>query len=69
MDKKKAKHYWELAAMNGDVKARYTLGILEGRARNKHRAMKHFIFSARGGYKESLDAVMAGFYGWYNYKR
>ena len=26
---KKAKHYWELAAMNGDVKAHHNLGCLD----------------------------------------
>ena len=26
VDKKKAKYYYELAAMNGDVQARYNLG-------------------------------------------
>ena len=31
-DKKKAKHYWELAAMNGDVNAMYNLGCQEANA-------------------------------------
>jgi len=43
IDKKKAKHYWELAAMKEDVSARNNLGLLEGKAGNHHRAMKHFI--------------------------
>ena len=32
VDKKKAKHYWELAAMDGDVNAMYNLGCQEANA-------------------------------------
>ena len=46
IDKKKAKHYWELAAMGGDVHARNNLGALEGRAGNWELAIKHFLISA-----------------------
>ena len=60
VDKKKAKNYWELAAMNGDVYARHNLGCMEEQAGNHHRA-KHFLLSARAGYKKSLDAVKLGF--------
>jgi len=31
MDKKKAKYYWELAAINGDLNARHNLGCMEGK--------------------------------------
>ena len=34
MDLKKAQYYYELAAIMGDVQARYFLGLLEGRATN-----------------------------------
>ena len=61
VDKKKAKHYWELAAINGNVHARFNLGCEEGQAGNHHRAMKHFILSAIAGDKESLDSVKKGF--------
>ena len=61
IDKKKAKHYWELAAMNGHVIARHHLSVLEGNAGNHQRATKHFILAARAGYKESLDAVKDGY--------
>ena len=61
VDKKKAKHYLELAAMNGDIFARYNLGCLEGQTGNHHRAMKHFLLAARAGYKNSLDVVKDGF--------
>ena len=61
MDKKKAKHYWELAAMNGDLNARYSLGCEEAEAGSHNRAMKHFILSSKAGYKQSLDCVKQGF--------
>lgn len=61
VDKKEAKHFYELAAMNGNVYGRYNLGIVEGQAGNFHRAMKHFILAAKAGHKKSLDAVKLGF--------
>jgi len=61
VDKKKAKHYYELAAMNGSVIARHNLGALEGNAGNNQRAMKHFIISARAGHNLSLDNVKQGY--------
>ena len=60
-DKKKAKHFYELAAMNGDVHARHNLGCVEVDAGNEHRAYKHFILAARAGHKESLHQVKVGF--------
>ena len=61
IDEEKAKHYWELAAMNGNVKARHNLGALEGRTGNSQRAMKHFILAARAGLDEALDTVKLRF--------
>jgi len=61
MDKKKEKHYCELAAMNGDVKARHNLGCLEWKAGNHHRAFNYFLLSARAGHKDSLDVVKQGY--------
>ena len=61
MDEKKAKHYWELAAMKGNVIARYNLGIVEDRANNLTRACKHLILAAKVGHKPSLDALKEGF--------
>ena len=29
VDKKKAKHFWEIAAMNGNVRSRHNLGCME----------------------------------------
>ena len=61
VDKKKARYYWELAAMNGNVHARHNLGCREFEAGNYHRAYKHFILAARAGYKLSLDVVKDGY--------
>ena len=61
VDKKKAKHYYELAAINGSVQARHNLGVDEYEAGNYHRAFKHFIFAASAGYKPSLDNVKQGY--------
>ena len=61
VDKKKAKQYFELAAMKGYVKARYNAGALEGKAGNHHRAFKHFIIAARAGHEESLIMIKEGF--------
>ena len=61
VDKKKAKHYYEIAAMKGDVHARHNLGALESKVGNHQRTYKHMIISARAGYHESLDVVKKGF--------
>ena len=61
VDKKKAIHYWELAAMNGNVLARYNLGCEETDADSELRAFKHFILSARAGFRSSLGFVQIGF--------
>ena len=60
-DEKKAKHYWELAAMMGSVSSRNKLGALDGNAGNRRRAYKHFILSSKAGGKQSLDLVKNGF--------
>ena len=39
VDKKKAKYYYELAAVNGGMQARYNLGCLEGNAGNHLRSI------------------------------
>ena len=57
VDKKKAVHYCELAAMGGDVTARYNLGIKEAKAGNVDRAARHFIIAVRGGYAKSLERI------------
>ena len=61
INKKKAKHYYELAAMNGDVAARNNLGCAESRAGTHKRAFKHFMLAARAGDKLSLENVKQGY--------
>ena len=60
-NEKKAKHYYEIAAMKGDLQARHNLGALEGNAGNVQRALKHMIIAARAGNPPSLDNVKQGF--------
>ena len=57
VDKKKAKHFFELAAINGGVHARNNLAALEAQTGNYYRAMKHYIIAAKAGDKASLDPV------------
>ena len=57
-DEKKAKHFYELAAMKGDVNARHWLGLFE---EEDHRAYKHFMLAAKVGYEISLGKVKEGF--------
>ena len=61
VDKKKANHYFELAAMGGDITARHNLGWDEWEKGNIHRAMRHWVLAARAGDKTSLDNVKKGF--------
>ena len=56
-DEKKAKYYWELAAMGGNVSARYNLGHLEYSAGNMSRALKHWMIAARAGHDKALAAI------------
>jgi len=57
VDKKKALHYYEQAAMRGDESARHYLGYKEGMAGNFDRAVKHYIVAVRSGQNESLEAI------------
>ena len=52
-----AKHYYERAAMGGDVIARNNLGVIEGNAGNIDRAMKHWMISAGAGDGDSLKNI------------
>ena len=45
-DMKKAKHYWELAAIGGNVRARYNLGCLEENTGKMRIALKHYMIVA-----------------------
>ena len=60
-DLKKAKYYWELAAIGGIAMARHNLGCSEWRAGNMNRALKHWMISAAAGYDNSLNAIRGCF--------
>ena len=57
IDEKKANHYYKLAAIGGDVDARYNLGNNELRAGNMNRALKHYMIAAGGGDDNSLKQI------------
>ena len=57
VDKKKAISYYELAAIGGEVTARFNLGNNEARAGNMERALKHYMISARDGLSDSLEMI------------
>ena len=63
IDKMKAKYFYELAAIGGDLSARHNLGGLDNQADNPHRATKHFVLAARAGHEEALGMVKQGFMG------
>jgi len=56
-DEKKARHYYELAAIKGDPYARNTLGVMEGKAGNVDRALKHFLIAVKDGHDKSLKII------------
>ena len=58
---KKAKYYYELAAIGGDANARYCLGLLEKQAGNMDRAQKHWMIAVDGGSKKSLENIRASY--------
>ena len=57
VDKKKAVHYWELAAMKGHASARNNIGVDEANLNNMDRALKHWMIAVGGGYKNSLKRI------------
>lgn len=57
MDKKKPEHYYQLAAMKGNVQARNSLGCMEQRVGNIDRAIKHYMIAVGDGYNKSLKNI------------
>lgn len=60
-NQKKAKHYYELAAMGGNMEARNNLAVLEYKAGNYDRAFRHYTIAAKAGNHLSLDSIELGF--------
>ena len=56
-DEKKADYNFELAAMGGNVIARYNLGCYEYEKSNWDRAIKHLLISAGGGHSKSVKNI------------
>ena len=61
IDKKKAVHHYQIAAMMGNMGARNNLGYVDIQSGNYQCAMKHFMIAAKCGYKNSLNNVKQGF--------
>ena len=61
IDKKKANHFYALAAMNGSIFARMSLGNIEVQTGNYERAKKHFIVAARAGDSKCLEVIKKSF--------
>ena len=55
IDKKKANHYYKLAAIGGIVISRYNLANAEKNTVN--RALKHYMIAAEGGDNDSLKEI------------
>jgi hypothetical protein len=60
-DTRKETYHKQLAAMSGEVRARYNLGCAEGNAGNMDRACKHWMISANVGCDLSMKAVQEGY--------
>jgi len=56
-NEKKARHYFELAAMKGCTSARYNLGNSENRSKNTNRAVRHYMIAVRDGHYKSLNQI------------
>jgi tetratricopeptide (TPR) repeat protein len=57
IDKKKSKHFFELAAKGGSAPARYNLANYEAKEGNYDRALKHFMIAIRYGHAGSLKTI------------
>ena len=62
-DKKMARHYYELAAIEGNAAARHNLGATEKNAGNHDIALKHYMIAVRGGHTDSVKAIQRMFMG------
>jgi len=60
-DTRKAIYHGQLAAMAGNVNARYNLGCAEHNAGNMDRAYKHWMISANDGYDLSMKLFQEGY--------
>ena len=56
-DEKKAKHYYELAAVGGNAMPRYNLAKSEEEAGNTDRELKHYFIAVGMGDNLSLKSI------------
>ena len=56
-DEKKALYHYRLAAISGNLFARYNLGILARKSNQGGLAIKHWVIGANAGHDESLAAI------------
>ena len=56
-DAKMARHYFELAAMEGDAIARCNLGVGKENVGNYDKALKHYMIAVKGGCHNSVDVI------------
>ncbi|EJK68018.1 hypothetical protein THAOC_10858 [Thalassiosira oceanica] len=56
-DKAKAVQHWEMAAIQGDIESRNSLGVNEINNGNYERAVKHFLIAAKMGNEVALGNV------------
>ena len=57
----KAKHYWELGAIGGNLNARYDLSVLDWNNDDFSRSCKHSLINVKAGYHASLKDLEEGF--------
>ena len=57
VEREKANHCYELAAMGGYVPARHNIGNSEAHAGNWYRAIKHWLIAAGAGYNDSVKMI------------
>ena len=57
VDRKKARHYWEIAAIGGSAFSRGNLGFAEALAGNFDRALKHYTIAVGSGHSECLEKI------------
>ena len=56
-DEKKAKHFYEQAAMGGHVVARFYLGVAEMQKGKMGRALKHWMIAVKDGMDQCLENI------------
>ena len=57
---KRSQYYYEKAAIGGNIKARYALGILE-EGLDDRRSMRHLIIASQFGHSDAMTKVVEGY--------